>query len=148
MPEPARRTVLRTVILYIAIFGIASLALGEGAYLYARHELSRRLELRMAERMDMLGQTYTAGGKAGLLNAIEQFTGRGARTFGYVLTDATGRRLRRLGDVPRLAPGWGMIGFEDDDQGRRMCVFFERGNQTEFDSLVKFFETGAPQPVK
>jgi len=41
-----------------------------------------------------------------------------------------------------------MIGFEDDDQGRRMRVFFERGNQTEFDSLVKFFETGAPQPVK
>jgi uncharacterized protein YndB with AHSA1/START domain len=38
-----------------------------------------------------------------------------------------------------------MMGFEDDDQGRRMRVFFERGNQTEFDSLVKFFETGLRQ---
>ena len=117
MPEPARRTVLRTVILYIGIFGIASLALGEAAFLYARHELAQRLDQRMAERMDKLGQAYAAGGQTGLLTAIDQFTNRGARTYGYVLTDARGRLLRRLGDVPHLAPGWGLIGFEDEDEG-------------------------------
>jgi len=117
MPEPNRRTVLRTVILYIAVFGITSLALGEGAFLYARHELERRLDLRMAERMDNLGRAFGAGGRAGLLTAIDRFTDRGARTFGYVLSDARGQRLRSVGDVPRLAPGWGLTGFEDEDEG-------------------------------
>ncbi|MBW8743184.1 MAG: HAMP domain-containing histidine kinase [Sphingomonas sp.] len=117
MPEPVRRTVLRTVILYIAIFGMTSLALGEGAFLYARHELARRLDARIAERMDRLGQTYAAGGQAGLLRAIDAFTDHGARTLGYVLTDARGQRVRRLGDVPRLAPGWGVTTFEDEDEG-------------------------------
>jgi uncharacterized protein YndB with AHSA1/START domain len=41
-----------------------------------------------------------------------------------------------------------MMGFEDDDQGRRMRDFFERGNKSEFDALVKFFETGVPQEVR
>lgn len=41
-----------------------------------------------------------------------------------------------------------MMGFEDDESGRRMRVFFERGNQAEFEALVKFFETGVPQSVK
>src|SRR5205823_4698075 len=100
MPEPARRTVLRTVILYIAIFGITSLALGEGTFLYTRHALARQLDLRIARRMDRLGQTYAAAGQTGLLRAIDAFTDHGARTFGYVLTDARGQRLRRLGDIP------------------------------------------------
>jgi len=117
MLEPARRTVLRTVILYIAIFGITSLALGEGAFLYARHELARRLDLRIAERMDRLGSAYASAGQAGLLRAIDSFTEHGARTFGYVLTDAHGLRLRSLGDVPRLAPGWSVTQFEDQDEG-------------------------------
>jgi len=117
MPEPNRRTVLRTVILYIAIFGVTSLALGEGAFLYARHELARRLDLRMAERMDTLGLAYGAGGRAGLLTAIDRYTQRGVRTFGYVLSDARGQRLRGVGNVPRLAPGWGLMGFEDEDEG-------------------------------
>lgn len=38
-----------------------------------------------------------------------------------------------------------MMGFEDDDQGRRMRAFFERGNKTELDALVKFLDTGLPQ---
>jgi len=117
MPEPARRTVLRTVILYIAIFGITSLALGEGAFLYARHELAHRLDLRIAERMDRLGQAQAAGGQPGLLRAIDSFTDRGARTFGYVLTDAHGLRLRSLGDVPRLPSGWSVMQFKDEDEG-------------------------------
>jgi uncharacterized protein YndB with AHSA1/START domain len=41
-----------------------------------------------------------------------------------------------------------MMGFEDDEPGRRMRAFFERGNQSEFDALMKFFETGVPQVVK
>ena len=117
MLEPARRTVLRTVILYIAIFGITSLALGEGAFLYARHELARRLDLSIDRRMGELSGAYAARGQAGLLAAIDAFTDHGARTFGYVLTDAAGRRLRRLDDIPRLAPGWGLVGFEDEDEG-------------------------------
>lgn len=117
MREPARRTVLRTVILYIAIFGVASLALGEGAFLYARHELSRRLDLSMAKRMDELGRAFAARGQAGLLAAIDDYSEHGARTFGYVLTDAAGRRLRRLDDMPRLAPGWAEMNFEDRDEG-------------------------------
>ena len=117
MLESARRTVLRTVILYIAVFGVTSLALGEGAYLYARHELARRLDVRMAERMDRLARTYADKGRAGLVAAIDAFTDQGARTFGYVLSDAQGHLLRRLGDTPVLAPGWGLISFEDKDEG-------------------------------
>lgn len=117
MPEPTRRTVLRTVILYIAIFGIASLALGEGAFLYARQELAHRLDLSIAKRMDDLGRAYAAHGQPGLLATIDQYTEHGARTFGYVLTDAAGHRLRRLDDIPRLAPGWGLVVFEDLDEG-------------------------------
>jgi len=117
MLESARRTVLRTVILYIAIFGIASLALGEGAFLYARHELARRLDLRMAGRMDWLARTYAAEGRPGLIAAIDSYTDRGARTFGYVLSDTQGHFLRRVGDTPILAPGWSLITFRDEDEG-------------------------------
>ena len=34
-----------------------------------------------------------------------------------------------------------MMGFEDDDQGAKMRAFFERGNKTEFEALVKYFDT-------
>lgn len=117
MLEPARRTVLRTVILYIAVFGVTSLALGEGAFLYARHALSERLDLSMARRMDALERAYAADGQRGLLAAIDDYTAHGMRTFGYMLTDAGGQRLRRLGNIPALAPGWGLTGFEDHDEG-------------------------------
>jgi uncharacterized protein YndB with AHSA1/START domain len=36
-----------------------------------------------------------------------------------------------------------MMGFEDDEQGRNMRAFFERGNRSDMDALVKFFATGA-----
>jgi len=117
MPEPARRTVLRTVILYIAIFGITSLALGEGAYLYARHELSHRLDLSIAKRMDELSEAFAKGGRPGLLAAIDLYTDHGARTFGYALTDPAGQGRRGMTDVPVLAPGWDQIDFEDKDEG-------------------------------
>jgi signal transduction histidine kinase len=117
MPEPARRTVLRTVIFYIAIFGITSLALGEGAYLYARHELARRLDLSISKRMDDLGHVYAKGGRPALLNAIGLYTDHGARTFGYALNDAAGRHLRGMADVPVLPPGWHQIEFKDQDEG-------------------------------
>ena len=118
MREPARRTVLRAVIVYIAAFGIASLALGEGAYLYARHELVQRLDTRIVARMNELQHAFTKRGRAGLLAAIDAYANQGARTFGYVLTDRGGARIRSLGDVPRLVPGWGLVGFQDRDDGR------------------------------
>jgi hypothetical protein len=118
MFEPERRTVLRTVILYVCIFGIASLALGSGAYLYARQELAKQLDASMAERMDRLARIYAKGGQTGLVAALDTYTSHGVRTFGYVLTDAKGRSLRNVGGVPRLAPGWGLIGFDDLDEGR------------------------------
>lgn len=117
MLNPARRTVLRTVILYIAIFGVTSLALGEGAFLYARRELANRLDLSIAKRMDELSHAYAAGGRPGVVAAIDTFIDRGVRTFGYVLTDPAGRPLRQLGGIPRLSPGWGELGFEDKDEG-------------------------------
>jgi len=118
MFEPARRTVLRTVILYVCIFGIASLALGSGAYLYARQELAKQLDASMAERMDRLAKIFALHGQAGLTAAINSYTSHGVRTFGYVLTDARGRSLYSVEGVPRLAPGWGLIGFDDLDEGR------------------------------
>jgi hypothetical protein len=118
MFEPARRTVLRTVILYVCIFGIASLALGSGAYLYARQELAKQLDASMAERMDRLTKIFAVRGQAGLAAAINSYTSHGVRTFGYVLTDARGRSLYSVEGVPRLAPGWGLIGFDDLDEGR------------------------------
>jgi len=118
MLEPARRTVLRTVILFVCTFGIASLTLGGGAYLYARHELSRRLDLSIESRADALDRAFSRHGRAGLLAAIDAYTNQGVRTFGYVLTDGAGRRLRRVDDIPRLAPGWGLLGFDDADEGR------------------------------
>lgn len=117
MLEPARRTVLRTVILYIAIFGVTSLALGEGAYLYARHELARRLDLSISKRMEELGHAYARGGRPALLKAIAFYTDHGARTFGYAFADAEGQTLRGMTDVPILAPGWHQIDFEDKDEG-------------------------------
>ena len=62
------------------------------------------------------------------------------RTWTVVYFESAGERKTRV--TAR------MMGFEDNDAGRRMRVFFERGNQTEFDALVKFFETGLPQSVK
>lgn len=41
-----------------------------------------------------------------------------------------------------------MMGFEEDDQGAKMRAFFERGNKTELDALVKYFDTGLPQVVR
>jgi uncharacterized protein YndB with AHSA1/START domain len=41
-----------------------------------------------------------------------------------------------------------MLGIEDDEQGAKMRAFFERGNRTQFESLVKYFDTGVPQIVR
>ena len=41
-----------------------------------------------------------------------------------------------------------MLGVQDDEQGQKMRAFFERGNRSELDALVKFFETGVPQVVR
>jgi hypothetical protein len=41
-----------------------------------------------------------------------------------------------------------MMGFEDNEQGHNMRAFFKRGNKSEFDALVRFFETGVPQTVQ
>jgi signal transduction histidine kinase len=118
MLEPARHAFLRAVILFVCGFGLASLALGGGAYLYARHELARRLDDSMAARMVALERTFAQGGRPALLTAIDSFTGHGPRTFGYMLSDRSGHRLRQVDDVPILAPGWGLLGFDDRDDGR------------------------------
>jgi signal transduction histidine kinase len=119
MLEAARHSVFRTVVVYIAAFGIVTLALGEGTYLYARHELSVELDANMASRMAMLERAFADGGTPAVQRAMRSYDERGARTFGYVLTDPHGVRLRRMAEVPKLAPGWGQIGMVDhDDAGR------------------------------
>lgn len=118
MVESARQTVLRTVVLFVCAFGVASLALGGSAYLYTRHELARRLDESMSARMATLERAFAKNGRTGLLSAIDAYTNHGLRTFGYVLTNPEGHRLRRIGDIPRLAPGWGLLGFDDEDEGR------------------------------
>jgi len=118
MPDPARHAFLRAVILFVCGFGLASLALGGGAYLYARHELARRLDDSLAARMVALEQTFGQGGRPALLRAIDSYTEQGVRTFGYALRDRSGRALRQIEGVPALAPGWGLLGFEDRDEGR------------------------------
>ena len=118
MLEPARHAFLRAVILFVCGFGLASLALGGGAYLYARHELARRLDDSMAVRMAALERTFARGGRPALLTAIDSYTGHGLRSFGYMLSDGSGHRLRQVDDLPAPAPGWGLIGFDDQDDGR------------------------------
>lgn len=116
MFRPARYSVLRTVVGYIAAFGLIMLALGEGTYLYARHTLARRLDSNISERMGALERAFARGGQAQLLRAIESYTDHGARTFGYVFFDAHGTPLKRLDDVPRMPPGWGDVEFHDRDE--------------------------------
>lgn len=41
-----------------------------------------------------------------------------------------------------------MFGFGDDEQSQKMRAFFERGNKSELDKLVKFFETGVPESLR
>jgi signal transduction histidine kinase len=116
MFNPARHSVFRTVIGYIAAFGLITLVLGEGTYLYARHTLARRLDANIAERMDALTTAFARGGRSELLRAIETFSDGGARTFGYALFDARGTPLKRLEDVPPLSAGWANIEFHDRDE--------------------------------
>jgi signal transduction histidine kinase len=100
---------------YIAAFGLITLALGEGTYLYARHTLARRLDSNVTERMNALERAFARGGQTQLLRAIDSYTDHGARTFGYVLIDAHGVPLKRLDDVPRMSPGWADVEFHDRD---------------------------------
>ena len=154
MLKPARHTVLRTVILYLCLFGVASLALGGGAYLYARYTLAERLDASISARMTALERVFATGGRDSLLKTIDSYTRVGVRTFGYVLTDAGGRRLREVEQIPRLAPGWGLMGFQDEDDGRidpartltrrladgsTLTVVADRDFITQFDSVVTGF---------
>lgn len=116
MGEVRRHSIFRMVAATVMVFGLLTLAVGEGAYFYARHELERRLDANMATRMASLEREFATGGSAALLELIDRYTARGARTFGYVLTDARGVQRRAVNDVPRLAPGWGQIAFEDKDE--------------------------------
>ena len=100
MPDPARHAFLRAVILFVCGFGLASLALGGGAYLYARQELARRLDDSLAARMAALEQTFGQGGRPALLRAIDSYTEQGVRTFGYALRDRSGLALRQIEGVP------------------------------------------------
>jgi signal transduction histidine kinase len=116
MFRPGQHTVFRTVVGYIVAFGLVTLALGEGTYLYARHTLARRLDGNIAERMDSLERAFARGGQAELLRAIDSYTDHGARTFGYVVMAANGAPLKQLDDVPRMPPGWGNVEFHDRDE--------------------------------
>lgn len=118
MPDPARHAFLRAVILFVCGFGLASLTLGGGAYLYARRELAQRLDDSLAARMAALEQTFGQGGRPALLRSVDSYTRQGVRTFGYALRDRSGRPLRQIEGVPALTPGWGLLGYEDKDEGR------------------------------
>ncbi|HWI84975.1 MAG TPA: HAMP domain-containing sensor histidine kinase [Sphingomonas sp.] len=102
--------------LFIAGFGLITLTLGEGAYLYARRQLASQLDANMRVRMESLERGYARDGRKGLIALIDDYTGRGARTFGYILTDPRGVRLRHLVGVPALAPGWSVIALPDHDE--------------------------------
>jgi uncharacterized protein YndB with AHSA1/START domain len=41
-----------------------------------------------------------------------------------------------------------MMGFGDDEPSRNMRAFFERGNRSELDKMIKFFESGVPAVVR
>ena len=41
-----------------------------------------------------------------------------------------------------------MFGFGEDEQSQKMREFFERGNKSEMDKAVKFFENGAPAGLR
>jgi uncharacterized protein YndB with AHSA1/START domain len=41
-----------------------------------------------------------------------------------------------------------MFGFGDDEQSQKMRAFFERGNKSEMDKAVKFFEDGIPEVLR
>lgn len=117
MPDGRRLTLYRTAIAYVVAIGLVTLALGGGAYLFARRELSQRLDANMLARMDTLQADYGRGGAPAVSAAIRDFAERGARTFGYVLTDARGATPIHMAGIPRLAPGWSTIMFNDHDEG-------------------------------
>ena len=41
-----------------------------------------------------------------------------------------------------------MFGFGEDEQSLKMRAFFERGNRSELDKMIKFFENGVPAVVR
>ena|SRR5436190_9620254 len=41
-----------------------------------------------------------------------------------------------------------MFGFGEDEQSQKMRAFFERGNKSEMDKAVKFFENGVPAVLR
>ena len=41
-----------------------------------------------------------------------------------------------------------MFGFGEDKQAQKMRAFFERGNKSEMDVLVKLFEKGVPEILR
>ena len=41
-----------------------------------------------------------------------------------------------------------MMGFVDDEPSRNMRAFFERGNRSELDKLIRFFENGVPAVLR
>ena len=41
-----------------------------------------------------------------------------------------------------------MMGFGDDQQSQNMRAFFDRGNRSEFDKLIKLFENAVPAALR
>lgn len=41
-----------------------------------------------------------------------------------------------------------MLGFGEDEQSQRTRAFFERGNRSELDKMIKFFENGVPASLR
>ena len=41
-----------------------------------------------------------------------------------------------------------LFGFREDEQGQKMRAFFERGNRSEMDKAVKYFENRVPETLR
>lgn len=117
MPRHARHTVRSLVFFFVATLGVVTVSLAGIGYLYTRTTLASQLDARMVNRMATLRADFARSGRPGLIAAIDLLGRRGARTFGYLLRDASGHDVAGVDGVGAVALGWSEVQLEDIDDG-------------------------------
>ncbi len=109
----------RIAFTYSAAFAVLIAVLGIAVYLAADRSFRQQQDDTIAEESAALIHEYRSEGLVDLLERIgERETRSATKPLGYVLFDASGRRIAGGLDTRPTTTGWHNIVFEDPEEGR------------------------------
>ncbi len=115
MAERRRSAAYRIAFVYSAAFALAIVLLGVAVYFAADAEFRRARDRAISDEVTAILHEGSRGNMAAEVH--ERETAKATDSFGYALFDPSGRRVAGALDIARPDPGFGMVVFQDPEEG-------------------------------